>query len=144
MGQTVWTKCLRAIAIGLLVWFCWLGHGASAWADEASPESTAAPPPIPSTELNATDIPSEKVDQFVSAYLSVAELIDDRGEDLQRAETEAESLRLQRAIESEAFGLIQESGLTRQDYFQLLGLANTDPEFRDRVLAQLEERDGDV
>jgi len=143
MGKTVSAKRLL-IAVVAVMWISWLCSGTPAWADEASPESSSTPPPIPSTELNATDIPSEKVDQFVSAYLSVAELIDDRGEDLQRAETEAESLRLQRAIESEAFALIQESGLTRQDYFQLLGLANTDPEFRDRVLAQLEERDGDV
>ncbi|MEM6521251.1 MAG: DUF4168 domain-containing protein, partial [Cyanobacteria bacterium P01_C01_bin.70] len=54
-------------------------------------------------------------------------------------QTEAESLQLQRAIETEAFDLIQAAGLSQQDYFQLLGLANTDPEFRDRVLAQLEE-----
>jgi hypothetical protein len=144
MGKTVLVKRLLLIAIAAVMWMGCLFSGTLAWADEASPESSPTPPPIASTELNATDIPSEKVDQFVSAYLSVAELIDDRGEDLQRAETEAESLRLQRAIESEAFGLIQESGLTRQDYFQLLGLANTDPEFRDRVLAQLEERDGNV
>lgn len=144
MGKNVLAKRLLLIAVAVVMWTSWLFSGPPVWADTESSESSPTPPPIASTELNATDIPSEKVDQFVSAYLSVAKLIDDRGEDLQRAETEAESLRLQRVIESEAFGLIQESGLTRQDYFQLLGLANTDPEFRDRVLAQLEERDGDV
>ncbi|MEM1311821.1 MAG: DUF4168 domain-containing protein, partial [Cyanobacteria bacterium P01_H01_bin.153] len=72
-------------------------------------------------------------------YLSVVALIDERAEELQRAQTETESLQLQRAIETEAFDLIQAAGLSQQDYFQLLGLANTDPEFRDRVLAQLEE-----
>ena len=87
------------------------------------------------------DIPAEKVDQFVSAYLSVTQLIEERGQDLQRAETEAESLQLERTVETDAIDLIKASGLTQQDYFQLLGLANTDPEFRDRVLAQLEERD---
>lgn len=104
-------------------------------------DETVSPSTPPPTELNATDIPSEKVDQFVSAYLNVAQLLEDRAEDLQRAETETASAQLTRAIEGEAFALIQEAGLTRQDYFQLLGLANTDPEFRDRVLAQLEETD---
>ena len=130
--------------------FCWLGMvicclGSGllwphpvALADDA-PAVIAAPSSVPTAELNATDIPSEKVDQFVSAYLSVAHLIDDRSEELQRAETETESRQLQRAIEASAFSLIQDAGLSRQDYFQLLGLANTDPEFRDRVLAQLEE-----
>jgi hypothetical protein len=131
--QSFWLVVGLVFLLGSLCW-----PSAIAWADD----SADAPAPAvvePVTELNATDIPSEKVDQFVSAYLSVAELIDDHTADLQRAETEAESLQLQRAVESEAFTLIQAAGLTRQDYFQLLGLANTDPEFRDRVLAQLEE-----
>ena len=45
------------------------------------------------------------------------------------------------ATQAEAYGLIEAAGLTRQTYWQLLGLANSDAEFRDRVLAQLEERD---
>lgn len=105
----------------------------------AQTESVPLPDAPPSAELNAADIPSEKVNQFVSAYLGIAELIDDRSEDLQQAQTEAESQRLQRAIENRAFDLMQAEGLTRQEYFQLLGLANSDAEFRDRVLAQLEE-----
>lgn len=124
----------------LLLMVSLLFPSAVSLADEA-PSESGPPPATSATELNATDIPSEKVDQFVSAYLSVAGLIEGRAEDLQRAETETESAQLQRAIEAEAFTLIQEAGLTRQDYFQLLGLANTDPEFRDRVLAQLEESD---
>lgn len=136
-----WVKRLLTVSLAIIIWGGALVGAPSAKAAVES-EVTAPPPTAASSELNATDIPSEKVDQFVSAYLRVAELIDERGEDLQRAETEAESRRLQRAIEAEAFGLIQAAGLTRQDYFQLLGLANTDPEFRDRVLAQLEERDG--
>lgn len=138
MQMINWSKCcLRAVLIGLVA-ISMLLPSPLALAD-ASSETMAAPPAASATELNATDIPSEKVDQFVSAYLSVAHLIDDRSEDLQRAETETESRQLQRAIEAAAFGLIEDTGLSRQDYFQLLGLANTDPEFRDRVLAQLEE-----
>lgn len=122
-----------AIIVGVLSW--------SSAAIAAETSENAEPIPVaPLTELDATDIPSEKVDQFVSAYLEVATLIDERSEDLQRAETEAESRRLQRAIEADAFQRIQDAGLTRQDYLQLLGLANTDPEFRERVLAQLEEQ----
>ncbi len=133
-----WRKLLGVIAAAAFLIGSLCLPIAAAWADESAEASV---PTIvePVTELNATDIPSEKVDQFVSAYLGVAALIEERTADIQRAETEAESLQLQRAVESEAFTLIQDSGLTRQDYFQLLGLANTDPEFRDRVLAQLEE-----
>jgi hypothetical protein len=140
MNQTTWSRHLVTLLGLAVVWVSLVLQSQPAWAEDTPPVDTA-PPAIAATELNATDIPSEKVEQFVAAYLSVADLIDHRGEDLQRAETEVESLRLQRAIETEAFDLIQAAGLTRQEYFQLLGLANTDPEFRDRVLAQLEERD---
>ena len=88
---------------------------------------------------SAEDIASEKVGQFVSAYLQVVTLIEQRESDLQRVETESESLQLQRQIQSEALTLIEKAGLTWSEYQQLLGLANSDPDFRDRILAQVEE-----
>lgn len=129
----------KAVLTMLLCSCLWFVGGLAAQAQTDS--TTASAPSMPSPELNATDIPSEKVDQFVLAYLEVVALIDDRTEELQRAETEAESWQLQQTIEADAFTAIEEAGLSRRDYFQLLGLANSDPEFRDRVLAQLEERD---
>lgn len=132
---------LVALLMGNLLFSNVSSVSAEPIAAELIAEDTLPPPAIPSAELNAADIPSEKVDQFVAAYLQVVDLIDERGEELQRAETKAESLRLQQAIQTDAFKLIEDAGLSRQDYWQLLGLANTDAEFRDRVLAQLEERD---
>ncbi|MBD0337428.1 MAG: DUF4168 domain-containing protein, partial [Cyanobacteria bacterium Co-bin13] len=85
------------------------------------------------------DIPSERVSKFVQAYLAVVDLIGQRETDLQRAETETESIQLQEKIQAEAYELIEQAGLTQQEYWQLLGLANTDPDFRERVLAQVEE-----
>ena len=132
---------LLTVALGWLLMMSLLVFTVPPALAETILEEPPAPTSILSADLNATDIPSEKVDQFVSAYLQVVELIDERSEELQRAETEAESLRLQQTIQIAAFQLIEEAGLSRQDYWQLLGLANTDPEFRDRVLAQMEERD---
>jgi len=94
-------------------------------------------PPI--TNPQAEDISSEKVSQFVRAYLHVLALLDRREGELQAAETELESLRLQQDIEMEAFHLIEDAGLTLQEYLQLLGLANTDPEFGERVATLLQE-----
>lgn len=88
---------------------------------------------------DASDIPSETISQFVRAYLDVVDLVEKREVDLQRAETEAESLQIQREIQAEAFQLIESAGLTRRQYWQLLGLANIDPDFREQVLAQVEE-----
>lgn len=97
------------------------------------------PLPSPYSNLGSSSIPSEKVSQFVHAYLKVVALIERREGELQAAETESESLRIQQEVETEAFSIIKQTGLTQQEYLQLLGLANTDPEFGERVAAQLQE-----
>lgn len=91
------------------------------------------------SNLGAEDISSEKVSQFVHAYLKVLALVEQREGDLQAAETQLESLRVQQEIEAEAFATIESAGLTWQEYLQLLGLANTDPEFGERIVIQLQE-----
>ncbi|MGC8713667.1 MAG: DUF4168 domain-containing protein, partial [Leptodesmis sp.] len=92
--------------------------------------------------LDPGNIPSEKVSQFVYACLQVVKLIENREGELQAAETESESLRIEQEIEAEALAIIEKAGLTRQEYLQLLGLANTDPEFGERVAIQLQEASG--
>jgi Domain of unknown function (DUF4168) len=89
--------------------------------------------------LDATTIPAEKVNKFVQAYLQVWQLISRTEGELQAAETELESLRIAQEIETEAFAIIEKAGLTNQEYLQLLGLANIDPEFGERVATGLQE-----
>ena len=89
--------------------------------------------------LDATTIPAEKVNKFVQAYLQVWQLISHRESELQAAETEFESLRIAQEIETEALAIIEQAGLTNQEYLQLLGLANIDPEFGERVATGLQE-----
>ena len=75
----------------------------------------------------------------MEAYLAVVALIESKEASLQRAETDTESQQMQEEIQREAIELIQAHELTLQSYWELLGLANSDPEFRERVLAQVEE-----
>lgn len=110
----------------------------------AQPSSETAPvspesPVANRSVLGADDISSEKVSQFVSAYVRVLQLVEQREGDLQAAETEVESARVQQEIEKAAFGAIADAGLTWQEYLQLLGLANSDPEFGERLATQLLE-----
>jgi hypothetical protein len=93
----------------------------------------------PGRSLDADDISAEKISQFVQAYLQVLALIEGRETELQGAEIELESQEIQREIESQAVGLIQAAGLTLQEYLQLLSFTNIDPEFGERVAAQLQE-----
>jgi hypothetical protein len=101
-----------------------------------------AEPPIESpapNSPNASSIPVAKVHQFVQAYLQVVRLIEERQVELQSAETDSESLRIQQELEATAFSIIEHAGLTRQEYLQLLNLANTDPEFGEQIALQLQE-----
>ncbi len=91
--------------------------------------------------LDAGSIPAEKISQFVDAYLKVLNLIEQRERALQEAETSLESQRLEKEIEGEALQLIEEAGLTRQEYLQLLSLANIDPEFGERVAEAVAGKD---
>jgi Domain of unknown function (DUF4168) len=122
----------------------WLGLSQPIWAAVTpSPAGEEmAPPPKSASGPNASNIPSEKVSQFVSACLKVVGLIERREGELQAAETESESLRIQQDIEAEAIAIIESTGLTRPEYLQLLGLANVDPEFGERIATLLQEGAG--
>lgn len=118
-----------------------LVHNHVAYAEERSDFDDVVPatPTFNTSDIQLDDISSEKISQFVQAYVQVVELIDQREDELQQAETESESLRIQHDIVAEAFSKIEETGLSQQEYLQLLGLANIDPEFGERIATQLEE-----
>ncbi len=94
----------------------------------------------PSPTVSADDIPSEKLTQFVTAYSGVMTLIRRNESLIQTAETEQESIRLQQAIETAAVQLIEQAGLTRSEYIQLLSLANLDDEFGEKIVTLLQEK----
>lgn len=134
---------LQRLILGFIASLIGLGLLSSiALAQELSldPRSISVDPQIINRSgLDSRNIPSEKVNQFVQACLQVVTLIERRESDLQAAETEAESTRISQEIEAAALAVIERNGLTRQEYLQLLGLANTDPEFGERVAVQLQE-----
>jgi hypothetical protein len=102
------------------------------------PEELAAPA---STNPTASDISTEKVSQFIQCYIQVLALVEQREPIVNAAETELEAKQLEREVEAEALAIIEKSGLTLPEYFQLLGLANSDIEFSERIAAQLQEAD---
>ncbi len=108
--------------------------GAIAAPTDPAPSASSAPS-VP----DASAIPAEKVERFATAYLQVLTLIGDRNAELHRAETEAAAAQLEREIEAQALEIIQTAGLSTTEYLKLLGLANVDAEFRERIAAQLQE-----
>lgn len=128
-----------------LLWFGLRGV-APAMAQESSPPKLTPDNQAPEVQvaparltLDPSSIPSEKVSQFVHACTQVVALIERREGELQGAETESESVRIEQEIETDALRMIEQAGLTRQEYLQLLGLANTDPEFGERIAILLQE-----
>ncbi|MBD1865811.1 DUF4168 domain-containing protein [Cyanobacteria bacterium FACHB-471] len=143
MCSTLWIW-LKRIVLVVSAW-AWglLAIAPVSWAaqpntnQETTPTLEETTPNRSSPDVN--DISSEKVSQFVQAYVQVIKLVEQREGELQSAETESESLQVQQEIEAEAFEAIASTGLTWQEYLQLLGLANTDPEFGERIATQLQE-----
>lgn len=128
----------RVVYVGAVILLV-LGMATPALAVSSSPMADAPAPAVSPAQPDANDIPSETVSRFVNAYMAVVKLIESRELGLQRAETDTESRQMQHEIQAAALDLIQANGLTLSAYWELLGLANSDPEFRDRVLAQIDE-----
>lgn len=128
---------LLSAILGL--WITWAPPVWAAPASSPAPEAAAETSTAPNNSANASTVPSETVGRFVNAYLGVVKLIESREQSLQGAETETESRQIQQEVQAEAVALIQSHNLTLQAYWELLGLANSDPEFRERVLAQIED-----
>jgi hypothetical protein len=124
-----------------LVWFglVWL-VAPGVW---AQPAETSPQAGLPNAERapEATAIASDKVLQFASAYQQVLKIIDRREVEIQSAETDYIAARILRDVEGEALGVIEGAGLSRQEYVQMLNLANLDSEFGEEVALQLQELD---
>ncbi|TAD77314.1 MAG: DUF4168 domain-containing protein [Oscillatoriales cyanobacterium] len=129
------------VAIALAIWNLGSAPAIALTSELPSPAVEVAPAP---RSPDASAVPAEKVTQFVHAYLQVLTLLDRRESELRQAETETEASRLEQEIELEAFGAIEQAGLKPQEYIQLLGLANSDPEFGERVAARLQELETEI
>lgn len=105
---------------------------------EALPQADSGEGDRPSPRGSA-DISSETLNRFVTAYRQVLNLVEERADELRRAETETASLRIQRDLENEAIATIEDAGLTWQEYVQLLSLANSDADLSERIVTQLQE-----
>lgn len=142
-----WRKALRGILgliLGLILSALFWLPASVCLAQDLSPINQPPQTVVTESEISPAifdinSIPSEKVSQFIQAYLQVLELIDRRQGELLAAETGVASQGLEKEIETQAEEIIQQAGLSRQEYLQLLSLANIDPEFGERIAIGLQE-----
>jgi hypothetical protein len=141
--QFISQKLAQFIAILGIVTALWFwGIGGAIASDAPDPLTVPDPgseasPNRPTLDTNT--IPSAKVSQFVAAYLQVLRQIEGRQQELLSAPTSLESQRIEREIESASIAAIAQAGLTKQEYLQMLSLANIDPEFGERIAAAIQE-----
>lgn len=134
------TLSLIGLILSALFWL----PAAPGWAQDLSslqksPQTVVTESEFSPTNFDINSIPSEKISQFIQAYLKVLDLIDRRQGELLAAETEVASQRLEKEIETQAEEIIHQAGLSKQEYLQLLSLANVDPEFGERIAVGLQE-----
>lgn len=134
------TLSILGLILSALFWL----PAAPCWAQDLSSLQKSPQPVVTESEFSPTNfdinsIPSEKISQFIQAYLKVLDLIDQRQGELLAAETEVASQRLEKEIETQAEEIIHQAGLSKQEYLQLLSLANVDPEFGERIAVGLQE-----
>ncbi|NJO41850.1 MAG: DUF4168 domain-containing protein [Cyanobacteria bacterium CRU_2_1] len=135
-----WLKKVALIALSFICCFSLAQVSIAAESSNLADEILTEVETVPNhTGLDTSSISSGKISQFVQVYLKVVALIEQRESDLQAIETTSESSQMQYEIQTEALSLIEASGLTLQEYLQLLSLANIDPEFGERVAAQIQE-----
>ncbi|MGF1495394.1 MAG: DUF4168 domain-containing protein [Elainellaceae cyanobacterium] len=127
-----------ALLLSLLIWTIGRADLAIAVSSNAPPPGEAMPA-AQSGRLDISAISSEKVSQFIEAYQRVISLVEDQEDALRGAETESDFLQRQGDLERKIGAAIEDVGLSRQEYVQLLGLANSDPEFSERIASQLQE-----
>ncbi len=140
--EVKWRNCMRRVQVFVLVSaVCTISGlmGAIAFPSISFADDTRLQPTVENIAplTDGSDIAADKVDQFALAYLQVLKLLSDREPELPAAETSAEAVKVQQAIEADAVRLIEGSGLTMPEYMQMLGLASQDTTFRDKVLSRM-------
>ena len=128
-----------ALVFVLMVSFCAPSFADSAQMDSSQMENAAIAPESSATVEAGEDIAAEKIDQFAQAYLQVLQLMSDREAEIPAAETNAEALKIEKSIETDAIAIIQDNGLTLPEYMQILGIASQDTTFQDQVLGKMDD-----
>jgi hypothetical protein len=117
--------------------------GSPAWAQvEPTPEDPAGAevtPVAPPATLNAEEVSDEQVEQLASALLQIEPMLRQATDNLAAAETDEQRQEIATSFEQEATETVVETGLSVDLYRQLIELANSNPQFGQRVAAQLDE-----
>lgn len=103
---------------------------------ETAPQTTA---PGAATTATQAQIPDEKVEQFVEAYVEVQKINRDYSEQLQSTEVPEKATELQQEAQTKMQEAVTDSGLTIPEYQQIATRAGQDQELRNRIQQKMAE-----
>jgi hypothetical protein len=98
-----------------------------------------SPPPGPST--SAPDLSDQKLSAVAAALERVASLQQDYRQRIAEAEAPAEKERLVEEANNELTKAVTEQGLSVEEYESILGVAQDNPEIRNKILQRIHPSD---
>ena len=101
--------------------------------------SAQSPPPGPST--SAPDLSDQKLSAVAAALERVASLQRDYRQRIAEAEAPAEKERLVEEANNELTKAVTEQGLSVEEYESILGVAQDNPEIRNKILQRIHPSD---
>jgi hypothetical protein len=123
----MYSKLIRPAIAGLLL-------AASLSAHAQAPEAPSQPgfDAAPSEPVGR-----EMVNKFAAAYGSVQSIQEDYTNQLQEAETREQAQQLQQEAQQEVLAAVQNHGLSVQEYNEMIGRMDQDPELRQQVFGKV-------
>ncbi|MEO1134713.1 MAG: DUF4168 domain-containing protein, partial [Cyanobacteria bacterium J06639_1] len=104
-----------------------------------TPAQNSAPKP-----LTAADITDEQVEQLARSLLAIQPLLIAANREIQNAGSPTEQREIEQSFETQAIAIVTREGLSVEQYRELLMLADRNPEFEQRVSAQLDDLQGEA
>ncbi len=104
-----------------------------------APDSLRPATPLAIPSLTPEQVTDEQVDQLVTALVDIEPLLREASTELRRTQDPDEQRQIEQTFETEATAIVEDSGLTVDQYRQFINLANANPEFGQRVAQQLRE-----
>lgn len=105
------------------------------------PQGQQAPAPGPG---QAQDLSDEEIETFADVYIALDEVRVETQGRLEEAEGQEEQAQIQQEASTEMEGILEEHGMTIQEYQRIAQAIELDPEQRQQFVEVLEEKGGSL
>ncbi len=95
-------------------------------------------PSGPSATIDASDVTDAEIVRFAEANKAVNSIMQESSEAFDQAENADEANAIQSQVQDQLISAVEEAGLSAQRYNMLMQLAQSDPDFQDRMLSVMD------